>query len=324
MNDNNRHERTDAKDRITYLDPAKLASHPRNMRRFYPAADVETMAQSIRTLGIIQPLVGCQGDNGRIWIVAGNLRLAALRHLGDDAPASVPVIIRDRSAVQQLLEMAAENAVRFDPDPVSEGLHYQRILSQPGMNVNRLHMRTGIAPATINNRLAWAELEPDIQGMGMRGELPTGAADYLIKLPPGRTRVNLARRFVSQGVKLTTIKRVIERELAAPEMPVDGPNGPAVALAQYKPAEATETKAEIESPLRRAAAAACAVCPTRDELGVPDPAWSILSHGAREACDGCPLRDIRDACTHCPLVIALRHAYRVMAREEGLVPHKVF
>lgn len=156
----------------------------------------------------------------------------------------------------------------------------------------------------------------------MRGQLPAGAADQLIRLPAGKKRVALARSFVSHHMGLRAMKGTVNRELA-PKPDVDGPQGRAVALAQYQPAEAKEP-IRSTSPLRLAAAEACTICPVRDDLGIPEPAWTILSHGARETCEGCGLRDTREACAHCPLVVCLRHAYRTMAREEGLVPHKVF
>lgn len=318
-----------AQDEIQYFPHADLTRHPHNMRQIYPEADVADMAQSIAERGIIQPLVAVRGDTGRIWIVAGNLRLTACQSLGDDAPL-VPVIIRDLTEEQQLLDMAAENAVRFNPDPISEGKHYRRILERTGMNANKLHLMTGVGPATIANRLNWARLEPEIQMLGRAGRLPKTAADSLIQIPHTQDRIFLATRFARHRVTARGIRRGVQRHLEriglAKAFDMNHPNGRAVALAEYMPPARSYHRAAVdtESPVRLAAAEACRLCPNRDDLGVPEPAWTILSHGAREACEACGLDYMREICNECPLVRALRHAYRDMARQEGKVPHQVF
>lgn len=349
-------ESTLKQERVEYLSCATLNVHPRNMRRVYPAADVEQMAGSIRERGIIQPLICTRLDDGRVYVVAGNLRLSAARSLSDEK-LLVPVIIRDRSDAEQLLDMAAENAIRFDPDVVSEGLHYRAILEQDGMTQTRLARLTGVSAARITNRLRWAKAEPEIQGMAMRGELPRLAIDDLLRLPAGEVRVEAARRFARTKPSLRTVRSScthILNEIAKRNepRPAYDPNGPALALAipsadynpvdynpvDYNPAgnggapavppgRAKAPPAVAPLPpgvVRGAAARACELCPNRDTLGVPEPAWSILAHGARETCEGCGLGRLREYCYKCPLVVALRHTYRQMAREQGKVPHECF
>lgn len=320
---------------VHMLPHARLELHPKNMRRIYPINQVQAMAESIAERGVIQPLIGVPGDDGQIWICAGNLRLAGIRQLGDRAPL-VPVIIRERSQADQFLDMAAENLVRFDVDPVSEGLHFKRLLEQPKMNAHRLYKMTGIAPTTIANRLAWAELETEIQNFGAAGRLPIGAADLLIKIPAGHGRITLARRFVTNRTTIRGIGRAVNSHLI--ELGIqdayqgDDPDGRAVALAKHLPEPPqridgrAHTARSSTSPLRHAAAEACTLCPLRDDLGVDEPAWSILSHGAAQACDNCGLGHLRDICNNCPLVTTLRHAYRDMVRQasDGRLPHKEF
>lgn len=350
-------ESTLKQERVEYLSCAELNVHPRNMRRVYPAADVEQMANSIRERGIIQPLICMRLDDGRVYVVAGNLRLSAARSLNDEK-LLVPVIVRERSDAEQLLDMAAENAIRFDPDVVSEGLHYRAILEQDGMTQTRLARLTGVSAPRIVNRLRWAEVEPEIQGMAMRGELPKLAIDDLLRLPAGEVRMEAARRFVRIKPSLRTVRSScthILNEMARKDKPgraVYDPNGPALALAipsaDYNPADYNPvdynpagnggapvvSSGRGETPpaatplppgvVRSAAARACELCPNRDTLGVPEPAWSILAHGARETCGGCWLRRTREFCNECPLVVALRHTYRQVVREEGGVPHEHF
>ncbi len=107
----------------------------------------------------------------------------------------MPVIIRQQEEAEQLLDMVAENLVRATPDPVSEVLHYRRLLQEPGMSRARLARETGVAPQTINDRLRLMELEPEIQDLIAAGRFPRGRepVEALLSIPDSRARVETAR-----------------------------------------------------------------------------------------------------------------------------------
>ena len=315
---------------VQYLPHTELEIHPRNMRKIYPAQDVEQMAISIEARGILQPLTGVSGPNGKILTVVGNLRLTAARTLGKDAPL-IPVIIRDREEENQLLDMAAENGIRFDPDVVSEGEHYKTLLAQPGMTLTRLSRETGLAVATIKNRLAWAELEPSTQQLGMEGKLPKLAAEHLLLIPAGELRVETARKLARTRARLKTVKATCRRVAAALErqentnLAFQDDDGPAVGLVAGKQPMPNNGVTATMKEMRAAAGAACSVCLVHDDLGVAEPAWAILIHGASETCDRCNLRQVRSYCNECPMTQFLRRVCREMVRQEkGGAPHERF
>ena len=315
---------------VQHVHHRRLMMHPRNMRRIYPTDQVARMAASIRERGVIQPLVAINGTDGQLQIVAGNLRLAAIRSMGPDAP-QVPVIVRPRSSADQLLDMAAENAIRFSPDPVSEGLHYLALLDEPGMTVNRISTMTGISFPSIKNRLSWAEIEPEIQELAIAGKLAKGAAEPLLSLPAGELRIQAAERFARNRISLKTIKaactrirRKLANQAADPGPAAEPhPDGPAMDRSGAKPGKRHDPILS-HAAVRSAAARACSTCPNQDDLGIPEPAWTILSHGARCACENCGLQTVRSFCNNCPLVYALRHTYREIVRRQGDVPHERF
>jgi ParB family chromosome partitioning protein len=323
-------------DQIQYLPHTALARHPQNMRRTYPPDQVRQMAASIRECGILQPLIAVPiSDNGAAQdeemeaqpthhVVAGNLRLMAVRSLGADAPP-VPVIIRDDlDADQQLLDMAIENAVRFDPDPISEGHHYRRILENPGMNVHKLHQQLGLSAPRIQNRLLWCQTEPEIQQLLLQKKIPLASVEQFLRLPAGQVRIETARRVARAGSSIRTITGIVTSVLnqlnkksstAAAHRSKDGP---AVGLATFSLEAIRERRKHTplsRGVLRAAAARACDDCPNHDSLGVPEPCWTVLSHGARETCQSCGLAAFRDVCTQCPLVICLREVYKSLGAD---------
>ncbi len=175
---------------VLYLPHTKLELHPRNMRRVYPKVEVMQMARSIwhrvkrGQTGIIQPLIGCR-ENGSVIVAVGNKRLMGIRYLAQNGEAPlVPVILRERSEVEQLMDMVTENLIRSSPDPVSEGVHYTLLLEQTGKSRSRLARETGVALATINNRLRLLELGPEIQELITLGDRPHGRE-------PGEARLSI-------------------------------------------------------------------------------------------------------------------------------------
>jgi ParB family chromosome partitioning protein len=319
------------------------------MRRHYPPDQVDQMAQSIKENGVLQPCLAVPvisanaNYNYKYWIVIGNLRLEGLRRLAEDAPL-LPAIVKDDLVVdQQLLNMAIENAIRFDPDPISEGIHYQTILRQPDMNVNKLYQKTGVSPLRIQNRLLWAQLEPEIQQIVSQGQLPLGAVDHLIRLPAGQVRIETARRVARSRSSLRTIQSICSAVLnqlnrqTTSARSQRSPQGPALghATATTNPQgkhdvdltaiDERKKHAPLTRGLIRAAArAACKECPNHDTLGVSEPCWTILSHGTKEICQSCGLAAFRDVCIQCPLTMCLRQVYREMARKDGKSPHETF
>ncbi len=296
-----------------------LTLHPRNMRRVYPAEQVRQMAESIRERGILQPLVVVAITDPlpetppAYYVVAGNLRLAALRTLGDAAPV-VPVLVRQRSEADQLLDMAVENAVRFDPDPISEGQHYQRILLQPDMQMDiaKLARLTGISTNRIRLRLAWIALEEPIQDLVAHEMLPLGAATPLLTLPAGPVRVQAAKRFAMGHTSVRSIKGACTRisntlqDRAEEERAGQDPAGPALGFIGTRDTPGAHATISPQA-LRQSLAEACAACPATERMNGHNLAWTILAHGAADSCASCNLRDLTALCRDCPLVIALRY-----------------
>ncbi|TET49054.1 MAG: ParB/RepB/Spo0J family partition protein, partial [Anaerolineales bacterium] len=199
-------------EQIERIPHTELQRHPQNMRKVYPEAEIRELAESIKGRGeIIQPLIGVR-QNGDKYVVAGNKRLTACYLLGDEAPL-VPIIFRELSAVEQMLDMVVENMVRSKPDAISEALHYQAILNQPGMNVRRLSQATGVMQGTIANRLKLLELEKEIQELIAAGQLPRGkeAVEALLSIRDSKARVETAKSLAGRKATVGQIKAACTR-----------------------------------------------------------------------------------------------------------------
>lgn len=326
---------------VVYLPHTALRMHPRNMRRVYPRREVERMAASIKARGVIEPLVGVRVD-GHVQVVCGNLRLTAARHLGDEAPL-LPVIVRERQEIEQLLDMTAENLVRAAPDPISEALHYRRVLQEPGMTRTRLARETGVAVATINDRLRLLDLEPEIQDLIAAGRLPRGrpAVEALLSIPDPRARVETAQALAKRraDVRLikatcTRVRGALEHRLSIRQAAREGkeyvPALEGVLEEGLPPGEGRPIPWDV---LQKAARGSCGGCELKAEQlpGVPEPAWAVfqererpgeapdpvwgeVARAAEGTCAACGVRDVQEICGACPLIEFLRRVVREIDR----------
>lgn len=288
------------------LKPSQLLTHPRNMRRIYLAEQVREMANSIAASnGVIQPLIVQKDPSGKWLVVDGNMRLAGARLLGDKCPALDCKIVEQKE-LEQFLTMTAVNKVRYDVDPVSEGMHF-KALQDEGMSVREISKKTGVYEARISNRLVLADLEEPIQKLIAAEKFPADArvARALLELTPA-VRIKLVSRCAENpNMKLATIINACER--LRPENKKTGKKlkRPAVELSGALTGKgATDVKT-----LRAAAKKMCESCnQVEDKLRQGDePAWAFIVHEADKNCNDCTLKDMQEVCAQCPAVSLLRN-----------------
>lgn len=297
------------KSQILMLKPKNLMTHPKNMRRFYPSDQVREMADSIAAAGkVLQALIVIEPqekNEHRYTIVDGNMRLAGARLLGDKCPPLECKVVEQEEA-EQLLSMVVANQIRYDVDPVSEGLHYKALQDEEGLSVREISKRTGIYEVRITNRKMLAELPKEIQQLIVEGKLPADAraAKALLGLPKERA-VKLAERLAQNpNVKIKTVVMAAEK-LGAVKRPLGRPSKrPAAELSGALAAKGKTSASEI----RAAAKKACHSCNQYEgELRkTAEPAWALVVHKADETCGACPLKDVQNICGSCPAVALLK------------------
>jgi len=299
---------------LVYLTTDRLKMHPRNLRRFYPEAQAREMADSIRAAGgVVQPLrIVPDGAAGQYYVVDGNMRLAGARLLGRDCPPLKCEIV-DASAAQQLLDMLVTAKFRYDPDPISEALHYRRLIEEERYTAAEISRLTGVAPGTIKSRLQLLDLDPPIQELVGQGRLPGDArvSAALLAIPDPRARVKLAERLAGEGVSIRAIVAACDRLVESfRERAAQSTGAPALALMR-KGSRTPPPAPEIPAPwaaVRKAAAAMCQVCEVRlsSLQAAGEPAWAMLAHAAESTCGHCNVRQVAGACKECPGVELLR------------------
>ena len=183
---------------VLTLTLGELAPNRYQPRSDFGDAGLEELAESIRSQGVVQPIVVTPGSDGKFTIIAGERRWRAARRAG---LLEVPVVIRELENDRQLLEMAlVENLQRSDLNPVEEGEAYRSLKDSFGLSQEEIARQVGKARSTISNAVRLLSLPNEIQDMLRDGRLAAGQARPLLALEDTERQLELARRAVKRGL----------------------------------------------------------------------------------------------------------------------------
>jgi ParB family transcriptional regulator, chromosome partitioning protein len=139
------------------------------------------LAESIKQVGIIEPLILNHQGTGTYTVVAGHRRLAAAKIAGMDA---VPARVYQYLTPRQVLEIQiSENIHRADLTPVEEADVYARMRDELGMAVEDIALRVGRSQAHVRRYLNLLSLPDDVLDKIDAGEIPISKGVYLTTLP---------------------------------------------------------------------------------------------------------------------------------------------
>jgi ParB family chromosome partitioning protein len=182
---------------LTELPVSEIHPNPRQPRRHFEAEAVSGLAESIRSQGLIQPVVVRPREGGGYELIAGERRWRAAREAGVSA---VPAVVREAGDRESLLLAVVENVAREDLNPVEEARAYAALIDEFGLSLGDVSTRVGRSKPAVSNRVRLLELPQDVLGMVERGQLSEGHARAVLAVPDHDGRRALARRIVQKGM----------------------------------------------------------------------------------------------------------------------------
>ena len=174
----------------------KLVPNPNQPRRDFQPEALQELAASIRTRGIIQPLIVRDMGDGRFEIVAGERRwrAAQLAQVHD-----LPVIIRDFTDAEVIEVAIIENIQRADLNAIEEALAFRQLMDRFGHTQEKLAEALSKSRSHIANLLRLLHLPDDVQSLVRDGKLTSGHARALITAPNAS---ELARQVIARNLSV--------------------------------------------------------------------------------------------------------------------------
>ena len=184
-----------------------VSPNPYQARTVWDQQELDELAESIKTNGILQPIIVRKADHG-YEIIAGERRFRAAKLA---ALSTVPALIRSATD-QQLLELALiENIHRADLNPIERAKCYQNYLNTFSLTQTEAAQRLGEDRSVIANYLRLLDLPETIKQMLAQRQLTVGHARAILALPTDELRRKLANRAMAGRLSVREVERLVRR-----------------------------------------------------------------------------------------------------------------
>jgi ParB family chromosome partitioning protein len=171
---------------------------------------LEELAQSIRSSGVIQPIV-VRPAGDRYQIIAGERRWRAARRAG---LARVPIVVKDIGPGHErsLLEMALiENLQREDLNPIDEALAYRRLAQEFELTQDAIATAVGKDRASVSNTLRLLRLPEEIRAEVAGGRISMGHARALLALPGDAEQRRIGQDIIARGLSVRETESIVRK-----------------------------------------------------------------------------------------------------------------
>lgn len=182
-------------------------------RRDIDPVTLDELAHSIRSQGVMQPIVVRSIGSGRYEIIAGERRWRASQQAGLD---KIPAIVREVSDEAAIAMALIENIQREDLNPIEEAVALQRLQQEFQLTQQQVADAVGKSRVTVSNLLRLIALPDEIKTLLSHGDLEMGHARALLGLP-GERQVEGARHVVARGLTVRQTEALVRQWLSQKE-----------------------------------------------------------------------------------------------------------
>jgi ParB family chromosome partitioning protein len=181
-----------------------IYANPRQPRRRFDSEAGAGLAESVRSQGVVQPVLVRPRAAGGYELIAGERRWRAARDAG---LSDVPAVIREADDRETLLLGLVENVARENLSPVEEARAFAVLLDEFGLSLGDVAERVGKSKPAVSNRVRLLELPEDVLAMLERRQLTEGHARAILAVPDHEARRELARQVVKKGLSVRATER---------------------------------------------------------------------------------------------------------------------
>lgn len=228
-------------ERYAELDIEMLKPNPLQPRKKIDPDSLDELARSIRTSGILQPIVVVPQEDGYM-IIVGERRWRAAQKAGLN---KIPALIRDVPKDQQIEASLVENLQREDLNPIEIALTYKKLTAETGLTQQEVAEKVGKDRTSVTNIIRLLKLPDEIQTILAERKLSMGHARALLGLDNPDTQVSLAREIVQKNLSVRDAEKLVSRLKRPPSKEKRSEPDPNLAALQEELVERLGTKVSI-------------------------------------------------------------------------------
>ncbi len=183
-----------------------IAANEYQPRSRFDEEALVSLTDSVRELGVLQPVLVRDLGNGRYALIAGERRWRAARRAGLPTIPAVVRTVDDRNSLEQAL---VENLHREDLNALEEAAAYQQLIDEFGLSQDQVATRVGKSRSAVSNTLRLFRLPGVVQRMVASAELSAGHARALLGSQDRSFQEALAARVVAEGLNVRQVEELV-------------------------------------------------------------------------------------------------------------------
>lgn len=196
-----------------------------------------SLTDSVRELGVIQPILVRQLGPDRYELIAGERRWRAARRAG---LPSIPAVIREADDKNSLEQALVENLHREDLNALEEAAAYQQLIDEFDMTQDQVAQRVGKSRSAVANTLRLFQLPGTVQRAVASGDLTAGHARALLGSPDRSFQERLSKQIIAEGLNVRQVEELVKVSHDQPEKAAEPDPVPDREIGQTKPAAVLE------------------------------------------------------------------------------------
>lgn len=199
---------------LRHIQISQIAPNPHQPRVTFDEATLTELAASIRTDGVVQPIIVRTSADHTYQLVAGERRWRAAKLAGLE---TIPAIVRELSDAQAFETALIENLQREDLAPLERAAAYQHYLDSFGGTIEQLAARIAESRANVSNYLRLLKLQTEICYLLGTGELGMGQARALAGLSDPQKQLAIGRLAARRNLSVRQVEELVRRATTLPE-----------------------------------------------------------------------------------------------------------
>lgn len=200
-------------DAVLELDLDMIEPNRKQPRKHFDEAALEELAASLKTYGMIQPVV--VKKNGDYYeLIAGERRWRAAKIAGLE---KIPVVVKDWEEGEAFEAALVENLQREDLNPIEEAESYQRLQEEFSLSQEQIAQKVGKSRSAVTNSLRLLQLDPRVRNFVVENKLSGGHARALLAIEDGELQFELAEYVIEEGLSVRAVETLVKDRLQKAE-----------------------------------------------------------------------------------------------------------
>ncbi len=191
---------------------SQISENPNQPRTTFDDDALADLASSIKSAGLVQPVVVRRAGAGRYELIAGERRWRAARMAGLE---TIPAIIRDAGDAESLEMALIENLSREDLNPIDTARAYANLQEDFGITQEQLAAKLGRSRSAVANTMRLLDLPDEVQSLIEQGRLSEGHGRALLAVGDRLRQRRLAARMAESAMSVRQAEKLVKRESAA-------------------------------------------------------------------------------------------------------------